>query len=205
MIILAVLSCLQIFGVDTTSFAAVIAAAGFAIGLALQGSLQNFSAGVMLLAFRPFKVGDVVNVAGQTGVIESIALFTTSMDTFDNRRIILPNSEIFGSTIENISFHPTRRADVDVGTAYDADIDKTWDLLKQVAESVEGRLPDKGPDVILMGLGDSSVNWQLRVWAPASDFFPLKQRLTRDVKVALDNAGISIPYPQMDVHHNTID
>jgi len=203
-IVLAVLSCLQIFGVDTTSFAAVIAAAGFAIGLALQGTLQNFSAGVMLLAFRPFKVGDVVNVAGQTGVIESIALFTTTMDTFDNRRIILPNSEIFGATIENISYHSTRRADVSVGTAYEADIDQTWEVLRQVADNLEGRLPDKDTAVILLELGDSSINWQVRVWVPASDFFPLKQRLTRDVKVALDKAGISIPYPQLDVHHNAI-
>jgi small conductance mechanosensitive channel len=204
-IVLAVLSCLQIFGVDTTSFAAVLAAAGFAIGLALQGTLQNFSAGVMLLAFRPFKVGDVVNVAGQLGKVDSIALFTTTMDTFDNRRIILPNSEIFGATIENISFHDTRRVDVNVGTAYEADIDQTWDLLKQVAQDVEGRLPDQDGDAILLELGDSSVNWQLRVWTQAADFFPTKQRLTRNVKVALDEAGISIPYPQMDVHHNTID
>ncbi len=203
-IILALLSCLQIFGVDTTSFAAVIAAAGFAVGLALQGSLQNFSAGVMLLAFRPFKVGDVVTVAGQTGVINEIELFTTRMDTFDNRRFILPNAEVFGATIENISFHATRRVDVNVGTAYEADIDQTWDLLKQVAENLEGRLPDKDVAVILLELGDSSINWQLRVWAPASAFFPLKQKLTRNVKVALDEAGISIPYPQMDVHHNAI-
>ncbi len=159
----------------------------------------------MLLAFRPFKVGDVVNVAGQTGVIDSIALFTTVMDTFDNRRIILPNSEIFGATIENTSFHSTRRADVNVGTAYEADIDQTWDVLRQVADNLEGRLPDKDTAVILLELGDSSINWQVRVWVPASDFFPLKQRLTRDVKVALDKAGISIPYPQMDVHHNAID
>lgn len=204
-IVLAVLSCLQIFGVDTTSFAAILAAAGFAIGLALQGTLQNFSAGVMLLAFRPFQVGNVVNVAGQTGIIESIALFTTRMDTFDNRRIIIPNAEIFGATIENISYHSTRRVDVNVGTAYEADIDQTWDLLKKVAADLQGRDPDKEPAVILLELGDSSVNWQLRVWTAASDFFPLKQQLTRDVKVALDNAGISIPYPQMDVHHNTID
>lgn len=204
-LILAVLSCLQIFGVDTTSFAAVLAAAGFAIGLALQGTLQNFSAGVMLLAFRPFKVGDVVNVADQLGKIDSIALFTTTMDTFDNRRIILPNSQVFGATIENISFHSTRRVDVNVGTAYEADIDQTWDLLKKVAQDTEGRLPDKDGEAILVELGDSSVNWQLRVWVNSSDFLPLKQRLTRNIKFALDQARIGIPYPQMDVHHNTID
>lgn len=204
-IVLAVLSCLQIFGVDTTSFAAVLAAAGFAIGLALQGTLQNFSAGVMLLAFHPFKVGNVVNIAGQTGIVDSIALFTTGLDTFDNRRIILPNSEVFGATIENISFHDTRRVEVSVGTAYEAAIDETWELLKKVAQDCEGRLPDKDGDAILMELGDSSVNWQLRVWTQSSEFLAVKQQLTRNVKVALDDAGISIPYPQMDVHHNQID
>jgi len=204
-IVLAVLSCLQLFGVDTTSFAAVLAAAGFAIGLALQGTLQNFSAGVMLLAFRPFAVGDVVNAAGQTGVIDAIALFTTSMDTFDNRRIIIPNAEIFGSTIENISFHATRRVDVNVGTAYEADIDQTRTVLESVAREVEGRDAQKDGVVVLNELGDSSVSWQLRVWTKASDFLAVKQQLTRDIKVALDAAGIGIPYPQMDVHHNTID
>ncbi|MBI1356069.1 MAG: mechanosensitive ion channel [Acidobacteria bacterium] len=204
-LILALLSCLRIFGVDTTSFAAVIAAAGFAIGLALQGTLQNFSAGVMLLAFRPFKVGDAVKVGGELGLINEIELFTTRMDTFDNRRIILPNSQIFGATIENISFHPVRRVDVAVGTAYEADIDETRAVLEKTAEEVEGRLPDRDAQVILSQLGGSSIDWEVRVWTESSEFLAVKQRLTRNVKVALDKAGISIPYPQMDVHHSAIE
>lgn len=197
---LVVLTCLRIFGVDTTSFAAVLAAAGFAVGLALQGSLSNFSAGVMLLAFRPFKVGDVVTVAGQTGIIDSIELFTTKMDSFDNRRFVIPNSEIFDSVIENISYHSTRRADVSVGTDYSADLDQTREILERVANAIERRLPDKEIAVVLTELGDSSIGWSVRVWVNSGDFWPVKQELTRNIKVALDEAGIGIPFPQMDVH-----
>ncbi len=199
-LVLALLSCLGLFGVDVTSFAAVLAAAGFAIGLAFQNSLSNFSAGVMLLVFRPFKVGDVVNVAGQTGVVNEIELFTTGMDTFDNRRIIIPNSQVFGSTIENISFHKTRRVDVNVGTDYGADLDQTRTVLEGVAEKIEAKLADQETQVVLLELGDSAISWQVRVWVKAEEFWPVKQLLTRNIKVALDEAGIGIPYPQMDVH-----
>jgi small conductance mechanosensitive channel len=199
-LLLAVLACLSIFGIETTSFAAVLAAAGLAVGLAFQGTLSNFAAGVMLLVFRPFKVGDVVNISGETGTVFEIQIFTTSMDTFDNRRIIIPNSGIFGATIENITFHSKRRADVEVGVDYSADIDRTRELLVQAASSVEGRLEDPEPAVILLSLGASSVDWSVRVWAPTSDFGAVKQATIRAVKKTLDEANIGIPYPQMDVH-----
>lgn len=199
-LIMALLACLNLFGVNTTSFAAVLAAAGFAVGMALQGSLSNFSAGVMLLIFRPFKVGDVVSVAGQTGKVNEIALFTTTLDTPDNRRLILPNGSVFGSTIENITFHDTRRVAVDVGVDYTADIDRTRTVLQEAIAGVEGRLDDPASQVVLTGLGASSVDWQVRIWCNAADFWGVKEAATRAVKIALDQAGIGIPFPQMDVH-----
>ena len=204
-LILVVLSCLRFFGVDTTSFAAVLAAAGFAIGLALQGTLSNFSAGVMLLAFRPFKVGDVVTIAGQTGIVDAIELFTTKLDSFDNRRFVIPNSEIFGSVIENISFHSTRRVDVSVGTDYGADLDKTREILESTANAIEKRLPDKDTQVVLQELGDSAIGWQVRVWTNAADYWDVFQQLTRNVKANLDASGIGIPFPQMDVHLDKLE
>ena len=199
-LLLAVLACLSIFGVETTSFAAVIGAAGLAIGLAFQGSLSNFASGVMLLVFRPFKVGDVVRVAGETGKVEEIELFTTTLDTPDNRRIIVPNSAVFGSTIENISHHPHRRADVNVGVDYDADVDAVRAVLEKAVQTVPDQMEDPAPAVVLQELGGSSVDWTVRVWAKAEHFWDVRQATVRAVKLALDEAGIGIPYPQMDVH-----
>jgi small conductance mechanosensitive channel len=199
-LVLAALSCLSYFGVETTSFAAVIGAAGLAIGLAFQGTLSNFAAGAMLLVFRPFKIGDVVNLDGTVGVVDEIELFTTEIDTFDNRRIILPNSQVFGSKIENISHHPVRRVEVDVGADYSADIDATRAALQQAIEATEGALSDPEPAVVLQGLGDSSVDWSVRVWARKEDFLSVKQSLIQSIKRSLDSANISIPYPRMDVH-----
>lgn len=199
-ILLAMLACVGAFGIPTTSFAALIGAAGLAVGLAFQGTLSNFAAGVMLLVFRPFNVGDVINAGGQTGKVFSIQLFTVVIDTFDNRRIIIPNSAVFGSTIENITFHPIRRADVNVGCDYSADIDQTREILMAAAQGVDGGLDDPEPVVFLRGLGASSVDWSVRVWANKDDFGTVQQATIRAVKNALDAAGIGIPYPQMDVH-----
>ena len=199
------LACLSIFGIETTSFAAVLGAAGLAVGLAFQGTLGNFAAGAMLLVFRPFKVGDVVSVAGQMGKVFELELFTTTLDTPDNRRIIIPNGSIFGSVIENISHHATRRVDVAVGTDYPADLDRTREVLTNASIGVDGRLDDPEPAVVLLELGASSINWSVRVWANAADSEKVKQALTRAVKNALDEAGIGIPYPQMDVHVDNSD
>ena len=199
-IVLAVIACLGVFGIQTTSFAAVLGAGVLAIGLAFQGSLSNLAAGVMLLIFRPFKVDDTVKVCGEMGVIESVTLFYTMMDTFDNRRLILPNSEIFDSTIENLTHHPTRRVDVPVGVEYGADLDRTREVLLAAARSVEGRLDDPEPGVMLLDLGDSSVNWSVRIWVNTADLWSLREELVRRVKIALDDAELGIPFPQMDVH-----
>ncbi len=199
---LVFLGVLGFFGVETASFAVVLGAAGLAIGLAFQGTLSNFASGVMLLTFRPFKVGDVVNAGGVLGKVDEIELFTTRIDTFDNRRFILPNSSIFGATIENISHHPIRRVDVNVGVAYDADIDQTREVLRSAIDSLDTVLADPEPAVALLELGGSSVDWVCRAWVNAADFWPTKDALTRAVKMKLDAADISIPFPQMDVHLN---
>ena len=144
----AIIGCLGVFGIQTASFAAVIAAIGLAIGLALQGTLSNFAAGVMLLVFRPFNVGDLINVAGQQGIVEQLQLFTTDLCTLDNRKLVVPNSQIFGHVIENITHHETRRVDIDVGVAYSADIDETRRVLETVPGQVEGVLQDPAPQIL---------------------------------------------------------
>jgi small conductance mechanosensitive channel len=199
----AILGILQYFGIGISSFAAVIAAAGFAIGLAFQGTLSNFSAGIMLLVFRPFKVGDVINAAGITAKVYEIDLFNTVFDTPDNRRIIVPNSAIMGGTIENISHHSERRVDVNVGTDYSASLDTTRQVLTTAAESLKDKMIEgdgRGYQIVLADLGDSAVNWTVRFWTTADDFWAVKEQLTHAVKVNLDSAGIGIPFPQMDVH-----
>lgn len=199
-VLLAVLGSLAIFGVDTTAFAAVIGAAGLAIGLAFQGTLGNFAAGIMLLAFRPYKAGDVIEVAGELGKAITIDLFSTSVDTFDNRRLTIPNGAIFGTTIENYTYHPHRRAEVKVGVSYDADIDQTREVLERALQGVPDRLDDPAPSVSLMELGASSVDWTLWIWATHDNWWAVRQATVRAVKLALDEAGLGIPYPQMDVH-----
>jgi small conductance mechanosensitive channel len=199
-IVITFIAALEMFGVQTTSFVALLGAAGLAIGLAFQGTLSNFAAGVMLLVFRPFKVGDAIKVAGELGVVEEVGLFVTNLDTPDNRRIVIPNSNIFGSVIETITFHPIRRVDVPVGTEYPADIDAVRAVLQQAAGAVEGRLDDRAPEIFLKDLGSSSIDWVVRVWAPTANYWKVRQATIREVKRSLDAAGIGIPFPQMDVH-----
>lgn len=187
-------------GVETTSFAAVLAAAGFAIGMAMSGMLGNIAAGVMLLLFRPFKVGNYVKAAGTEGTVDEIGLFTTTLDTPDKRRIIVPNSSIFGGTIENVSHHPTRRVAVVVGTDYGADIDTARAVMLEAAKATDNVLTDPEPAVVLTGLGGSSIDWAVRVWVNSADYWGVMDELTRNVKYALDKAEIGIPFPQMDVH-----
>lgn len=190
-------------GLNVTSFAALFAAAGFAIGMAFQGTLGNFSAGILLLVFRPFKVGDLINAAGVIGKVNEIDLFTTTVDTPDNRRLILPNSAVAGGTIENVTHHPERRVEVRVGVSYTANIDTTRKALTTAAQSlaeitVQGE--NRGFVVLLDLLGNSSVEWMVRLWAPTPRFFEAKERLTAAIKENLDRAGITIPFPQLDVH-----
>lgn len=195
------------FGIEVTSFAAILAAAGFAVGMALSGTLSNFASGAMLLIFRPFKVGDVINAAGVTAKVNEIELFTTTLDTPDNRRIIVPNSSIYGGTIENITFHPERRCDVAVGCDYSASIDETRAVLEKAAESLNEMMvagEGRGYQIVLGDLGDSCVNWTVRFWCKAEDYWGVKEALTRAVKMHLDDANIGIPFPQMDIHLDKI-
>lgn len=196
-LILVLLSVLQTVGVETTSFAAVIAAMGFAVGLAMQGTLSNFAAGVMLLFFRPFSSGQFVKVAGEAGTVDSIGLFSTTLDTPDKRRIIMPNSSVFGNTIENVSYHPIRRVEVSVGTDYSADLDQTRQVLERAIDSLgDTVLADPPKQVFLAGLGDSAIDWRVRAFVNADQFWPTMDALTRAVKVELDKEGIGIPFPQ---------
>ena len=195
-----VLGCLGVFGIQTASFAAVLAAAGFAIGLAFQGTLGNFSAGVMLLVFRPFKVGDFVEVNTETGTCEHIDLFTCEFRTLDNKKLIIPNSAVFGSTITNYTGYETRRVDIDVGAEYSADVDATRKALEGATTNIPGMLQDPAPQVFLKALGGSSVDWQVRVWCKTADYWDVWQATTQACKASLDAAGIGIPFPQQDVH-----
>ncbi len=201
--LLVAMAVLQKAGVPVTSAAAILAAAGFAVGLAFQGTLSNFASGVLLLVFRPFKVGDVVNAAGITGKVNEIDLFTTTFDTPDNRRLIVPNSSIAGTTIENISFHQERRVDVVVGVAYSASMDSTRAVLIQAAERMGDRIiqgDGRGHQILVSTLGASSVDWTVRVWTAAENYWGVKEDLTVAVKEELDKAGVDIPFPQMELH-----
>lgn len=199
-LVMALLAALTIFGFEITAFAAVIGAAGLAIGLAFQGTLSNFASGMLLLALRPFTVGDVVSAGGVRGKVAEIQLFTTIFDTPDNRRLFVPNNQIFNDVIENDTFHDTRRVQVDVGASYDADVDETRAALQRAIDSVDGVLAEPASQIYLDTLGGSSVDWRVRVWVNTPDFWTVREALTRAVKMKLDEAGIGIPYPQMDIH-----
>ncbi|MEM8911390.1 MAG: mechanosensitive ion channel domain-containing protein [Planctomycetota bacterium] len=194
---------LSTLGAPLGGLAAMLAAAGFAVGLAFQGTLSNFAAGVLMLVFRPFKVGDFVSAAGVAGTVNEIDLFTTTFDTPDNRRIIVPNSSISSGTIENISHHAHRRIEVAVGVDYDADLQATRSALQRAADQLADKMvsgESRGAAVVLAGLGDSAVNWKVRMWVQSADYWPMTEALTGEIKVQLDAVQIGIPYPQMDVH-----
>ncbi|MEZ4870652.1 MAG: mechanosensitive ion channel [Bdellovibrionales bacterium] len=199
-IALGVVTALGVFGVQTASFAAVIASAGFAIGMALQGTLGHFASGVMILLFKPFKVGQNITVGGASGTVAEIDIFSTMLDTPDNRRIIIPNGSVFGSLIENISHHPTRRVEVVVGTDYSSDIDRTRSILNAAVKDCRFGLAQPEPVVLLLELADSSVNWAVRVWVQSDNFWQAKDDLTARIKNQLDDAGIGIPFPQMELN-----
>lgn len=198
-IAMGIVACLGVFGVNTTSLAAMVGAAGLAIGLALQGSLTNLAAGIMLLMLRPFKVGDYIKVAGVEGSVYEVELFTLKINGPDNRRIILPNSQVFSSVIENFTHNAHRRADISVGVDYAADTVSTREVLSRAVRSVPGVLTDPPPDVFLNDLGASSVNWRVSGWCKPSDFGTVKQAICEAVKQELERAKIPIPFPQLDV------
>ncbi len=199
-LIITVLLVLAQFGIQTASLIAVLGAAGLAIGLALQGTLSNVAGGVMLLFFRPMKIGDFVEVAGHAGTVKAVNLFTTEMATGDNVQIILPNASVWGSAIKNFSFHSTRRVDLVMGIGYEDDMDKAREIMLSLIEADERSLKDPAPMVVVSELADSSVNFTVRIWCNAGDYWPLKFDMTKKMKEAFDKDGISIPYPQRDVH-----
>lgn len=200
LLLFVVIAALDQLGVDTTSLIALIGAAGLAIGLALQGSLQNLASGVMLIIFRPFNDGDLVETAGVLGVVETIGIFTTTMRTGDNREIIIPNGEIFGGTITNFSKRSTRRVDMVFGIGYDDDIKKAREILLRILEEDERVLEDPAPLVAVAELADSSVNFNVRPWCKTEDYWDVYFDTQEKVKLTFDAEGISIPYPQMEIH-----
>lgn len=197
---LVVLAAINRLGVDTTSFAAVMAAVGLAIGLALQGSLSNFAAGVMLILFKPFRVGDYVEAGGTSGVVEEIHIFSTLMRTGDNVAITVPNSEITKGIITNYSAKATRRIDLTVGCGYDDDLKAVKEFLEQLLADEPRILSDPEPVVAVNELGDSSVKFVVRPWVNASDYWSVRWELNEKIKTGFDERGFNIPYPTRDVH-----
>ena len=200
LLLFIIIAALNQLGVDTTSLIALMGAAGLAVGLALQGSLQNFASGVMLIVFRPFKTGDFVEAGGVAGTVEKISIFSTMMRTGDNREIIVPNGSIYGGTITNFSARETRRIDMVFGIGYDDDLKKAQTLLREIVTGDERVLKDPEPLIAVSELADSSVNFVVRPWVKSGDYWAVMFDLTEKVKLTFDEQGISIPYPQMDVH-----
>jgi small conductance mechanosensitive channel len=196
-VILAVLGQL---GIQTTSFIAVLGAAGLAVGLALQGSLSNFAAGFLMILFRPFKVGDFIEGAGVAGTVEEIQIFTTKVKTPDNKTVIIPNAKLTEDNIVNWTVKGTRRVDMVFGIGYDDDIDKARQLIRDVIEKDGRVLKNPGTTIAVSELADSSVNFVVRPWVKADDYWDVYFSAMENIKKEMDAAGISIPYPQRDVH-----
>ncbi|MCB1668061.1 MAG: mechanosensitive ion channel [Porticoccaceae bacterium] len=198
--VFVVVAALGQLGIQTASFVAIIGAAGLAVGLALQGSLANFAAGVLILLFKPFKVGDFIEAAGTSGVVKKILIFTTELHTGDNKKVIIPNGAVSSGTITNYSANDTRRVDLVMGIGYDDDIDKAKRVLEEVVAADARVLKDPAPTIAVVELADSSVNFVVRPWVNSGDYWGVYFGLTEAVKKRFDQEGISIPYPQRDVH-----
>ena len=196
----AVLAALAKFGVQTTSFVAVIGAAGFAVGFALQGSLANFAAGVLILLLRPFKVGDDILGAGEAGTVKEITLFTTVLATGDNIKVLVPNGKLFGDVIKNASAYDIRRVDLQVGIGYGSDIQKAYEVINDLLKHDARILPEPTPQIAVAELADSRVNFVIRPWVKKEDYWPVRFDLTRGIKEAFDKNSIEIPFPQRAVH-----
>jgi small conductance mechanosensitive channel len=199
-IALVVIAVLGLFNVPTASFVAVLGAAGLAIGLALQGTLSNFAAGVMLLTFRPFKVGQFVEVSGVSGTVQAIGLFSTSLNTPDNVHVTVPNGEVFGKLIKNYSANDIRRIDMVVGVSYDDDLEEARAAIERIVKGDARVLADPGPTIEVAEMADSSVNFVVRPWVATADYWPTRFALTRALKEGVEAAGCSIPFPQRDIH-----
>jgi len=200
LMIFVILAALGKLGIETTSFAAILAAAGLAIGLSLQGTLGNFASGFMLILFRPFKVGDFVEAGGVSGVVEEIQIFSTRMRSGDNKEITVPNGQIVGSTITNYSAKATRRVDLVIGVGYNDDLKKVRAVLEDILAKDERVLKDPAPTIGVAELADSSVNFVVRPWVKSADYWPVLFDTQETVKLRFDAEGISIPYPQQDLH-----
>lgn len=204
LLLAVVMAALDHLGIQTTSLLAVFGAAGLAIGLALKDSLANFSSGVMIILFRPFKVGDFIEAGGASGVVEEVRMFATILRTGDNREIILPNGQIYGGMITNYSAKPTRRIDMVFGIGYGDDIARAKQLMEDIMKQDARILADPAPSVALGELGDSSVNFNVRPWVNSGDYWPVRADLLEKIKLAFDANGISIPFPQQDVHMHQV-
>ncbi|MDH5931289.1 small-conductance mechanosensitive channel MscS [Vibrio splendidus] len=203
--VIVLIAALGRLGVQTASVVAVIGAAGLAVGLALQGSLSNFAAGVLIVAFRPFKSGDYVEIGGVAGSVDSIQIFQTVLTTPDNKMVVVPNGSVIGSPITNYSRHDTRRIDLMIGVSYNADLQKTKALLTKICESDERVLKEPCVQVGVHTLADSSVNFVVRPWVSTAEYWNVYFDLMQAIKEGLDNEGIEIPFPQMDVHMNKVE
>lgn len=200
LLIVVIIAALDQLGINTTSILAVFATAGLAVGLALKDSLSNFAAGVMLIIFKPFKVGDFVEAGGSAGTVEAIRIFNTLLRTPDNREITIPNGHIYSGTIINITARQTRRVDLVFGIGYGDDLSKARDLIWEAIHNEARILKDPEPAVVLADLAESSVNIAVRTWVNSGDYWPVRAELLEKVKLAFDNNDISIPFPQRDVH-----
>ena len=200
LMLFVIIAAVKQLGLDTSSMVALVGAAGLAIGFAMQDSLNNFASGVMLIIFRPFKKGDFVEAGGATGTVEKINIFSTIMKTGDNREIIVPNGSIFGGTITNYSARSTRRVDMVFGIGYDDDLLLAKATLKEIVASDDRILAEPACAVAINDLGDSCVNFKVRPWVNSADYWDVLSDITEKVKLVFDEKGISIPYPQMDVH-----
>jgi len=187
-------------GVETTSFAAVVASAGLAIGLALQGALSNFAAGFLLVIFKPFKVGDLVKIANESGVVVEVGLLATELKTFDNIKMLMPNSTIMSGAITNFSANPTRRIDMVISVGYKDDLSKVQRIILDLIKEDERILAEPEPQVLVSNLGNSCVDFIVRPWVNSDDFLVVKCDLTKKIKETFEAANISIPFPQRDIH-----
>ena len=200
LMVVVVIAAIGALGVETTSFIAIFGAAGLAVGLALEGSLSNFASGVLIVLFRPYRVGDFVEAAGIAGSVEQVQILTTILKTGDNKQIIVPNSQIMDSIITNYSANDTRRVDMVVGVSYEDDLDKVRKTIEELLAADERILDEPAPLIAVSELADSSVNFVVRPWVKSSDYWGVKFEMTEAIKKRFDKEGISFPYPQQDVH-----